>query len=123
MAENLLVAVMGNRNSGKTTTWNRLFGKTVRTGKEARNLDLGSGEFVEVFLVSGSPEERHEYVGDLLNEEAPRIVLCSLQYREGVWDSYSYFFDLNYFAFIHWLNPGHSDDGTPGADYLGLVPR
>jgi hypothetical protein len=123
MPEKLLVTVMGHRNSGKSTTWNELFGRTVRTGREPRLLDLGGGEFVEVFVVSGSPEERHEYVGNLLNDLTPRIVLCSLQYREGVWDSFSYFFNENYQAVVHWLNPGFSDGDLPYADSLGLVQR
>src|SRR5690242_5861821 len=100
MTENLLVAVMGHRNSGKSTTWYELFGRTVRTGKEPRDLDLGGGESVEVFVVSGSPEERKEYVGDLLNGETPRVVLCSLQYRDDVWESYRYFFERDYQAIV-----------------------
>ncbi|MGC4031492.1 MAG: hypothetical protein QM754_07120 [Tepidisphaeraceae bacterium] len=123
MADKLLVAVMGHRNSGKSTTWNTLFGSEVRTGTKVRTLEVGDGQAVEVFVVSGSPEERKLYVGDLLNDSTPRIVLCSLQYREGVWDSYSFFFEHGYQAMIQWLNPGHDDEGEQYADTLGLVPR
>ena len=56
--EKLLIAVLGNRNSGKSHTWNTLFGSTVRTGKEERRLYFNDCEYVNVFLVSGSPEER-----------------------------------------------------------------
>ena len=120
---NLLVTVIGNRNSGKSRTWNTLFGATVRTGKELRRLPLSEAEFVDVFLVSGSPEERDEYVGDLITVERPRIVLCSLQYREDVWQSFQYFFENDYSAFVHWLNPGYSDDPVQQFDSLGLIPR
>lgn len=82
MSDRLFVAVMGNRNSGKSMTWNTLFGATVRTGKHARNLALYGGECCEVFLISGSPEERGEYVGDILEDNDCRIVLCSVQYTE-----------------------------------------
>jgi ABC-type multidrug transport system ATPase subunit len=30
MADKLLIAVMGHRDSGKSTTWNTLFGRTVK---------------------------------------------------------------------------------------------
>jgi hypothetical protein len=123
MPEKLLVAVMGHKNSGKTHTWNELFGRVVHTGKSARELKFGNGEAVEVFVVSGSPQERGEYVEDLLNGTTPMIVLCSLQYHDEVWQSYRFFFDHGYHAFVQWLNPGWNDGGEPYADHLGLVPR
>ena len=49
MSKNLLVSVLGNRKSGKSHTWNTLFGKTVRTGGEVRKLYLSDTEYVEVF--------------------------------------------------------------------------
>lgn len=58
MRNNLLVGVLGHRNSGKSRTWNVLFGSTVKTGTLMRHLFLTETEYVEVFLVSGSPEER-----------------------------------------------------------------
>jgi hypothetical protein len=122
MSKNLVAAVIGNRNSGKSSTWNALFGKTVRTGSEMRKLFLRGNEYVEVFLVSGSPEERGLYVGQIITQDNPRIVLCSMQYREDVIDSINYFIERDYFLFTHWLNPGHSDD-TYNQDNLGLVPR
>lgn len=119
--EKLLIAVLGNRNSGKSYTWNTLFDSTVRTGKNERRLYFNDCEYVNVFLVSGSPEERETYVGDLITSEEPRIVLCSTQYRDDVKATYSYFVDNGYFLFIHWLNPGHSDLDLTSFDSLGLV--
>lgn len=121
--DRLLVAVVGNPNSGKSYTWNTLFGGTVRTGSNERLLSLGNGESVSVFLVSGSPEERGKYVGDIIQRD-PRIVLCSMQYREDVFTSFQYFFDEGFFSFVHWLNPGYKDrSNTATWDHLGLVPR
>lgn len=119
MADRLLVAVLGNRNSGKSTTWNRLFDGTVRTGKYSRNLYLNRAQFVEVFVVSGSPEEREIEVESILPEDLPQIVLCSTQYRQDVTETFDYFFSKGYEVFVQWLNPGHADSQTY-ADTLSL---
>ena len=119
--DRLLVAVVGNRNSGKSYTWNTLFNRTVNTGTKERLLPLGNGQCVSVFLVSGSPEERKKYVGKIIQGD-PRIVLCSLQYRNEVFDSFQYFLDRGFFAFVHWLNPGYNDPNV-ARDYLNLIPR
>lgn len=119
--EKLLVAVLGNRNAGKSYTWNTLFGSSVRTGKDERRLYFNECEYVSVFLVSGSPEERETYVGDLISAEKPRIVLCSTQYKDDVKTTFSYFIENGYFLFVHWLNPGYSDLDAPSFDSLGLV--
>lgn len=107
--ENLAITVLGNRNSGKSTTWNSLFERKVRTGTEIRRLFLREREYVEVFLVSGSPEERETYVGKIIGEQKPRIVLCSMQYRADVTQTIQFFSDNNYSIFCHWLNPGYFD--------------
>jgi hypothetical protein len=122
VSKNLLVGILGNRDSGKTTTWNSLFGKVVHTGKQERRLYISETEYVMVFLVSGSSEERKAYVGDLITVKDPRIVLCSFQYRHGVSQSLSYFFDREYSSVIHWLNPGYHDSDEYG-DCLGLIPQ
>ena len=54
MNSRLLIGLLGNRDSGKSHTWNELFGKTVRRGIYPRHLALFAGECVEVFLVIGS---------------------------------------------------------------------
>lgn len=122
MSENLVVAVIGHRDSGKTSTWNALFKRAVRTGSEMRRLYLRGDEYVEVFLVSGSPEERKIYVGELITVNNPRIVLCSMQYREDVFETIDYFTERNYYLYVHWLNPGYSDASFI-QDSLGIVPR
>jgi hypothetical protein len=122
MASNLVVAVLGNRNSGKSRTWNSLFrkGRSVKTGPRMRKLFLTDTQYVEVFLVSGSPEERKKYVGDIIGQQKPRIVLCSMQYIPGVRQTIQYFTQNAYGFYMHWLNPGYYDDG-PYADDLGLL--
>ena len=81
MSDKLMIGVLGNRNSGKSKTWNTLFDKkTVITGKRERQLQLSKTEWISVFLISGSPEERGAYVGDIIGNASPQIVLCSMQY-------------------------------------------
>ena len=84
MGDRLFVGVLGNQKSGKSTTWNTLFDARVRTEPrhESRNLTLYGDECVEVFLVSGSFEERKLYAGDILENKECRIILCSIQYTE-----------------------------------------
>ena len=53
MNSRLLIGLLGNRSSGKSHTWNELFGRTVRRGTYPRKLELLPGECVDVFLVSG----------------------------------------------------------------------
>lgn len=120
MTERLVVGVLGNRNSGKTKTWKTLFGHSVRTGKERRRLFLSDSEYVEVFLVSGSPEEREEYVGKIIGKKLPRIVLCSLQYRRDATETIDYFLKHGYSMIVQWLNPGYYDEGIQ-PEFLGLI--
>ena len=120
MIDRLLVGVLGNRDSGKSHTWNTLFGRTVKRGKRSRQLELRPGKCVETFLVSGSFEERGEYAGDILDNQSCRIVLCSMQYTKDVSSTLDYFIERDFFLYIHWLNPGYSDPGECW-DRLGLV--
>lgn len=119
---NLLIAVLGHRNSGKSRTWNTLFDRTVKTGNKERSLHLYDNQCTNVYLVSGSAEERQEYVGNLIKVENPRIVLCSIQYIEEGMQTFDYFAEHNYSLFIHWLNPGYHDQ-KHYEDYLQFVPR
>jgi len=120
MPNRLLVGVLGHQHSGKSYTWNMLFGSEVRRGKYARHLELRPHECVEVFLVSGSFEERQEYAGDILKNQNSRIVLCSLQYHDEVYDTLDYLVDNDFFLYIQWLNPGRTDPGQYW-DRLGLA--
>lgn len=117
----LAVTTLGHRNSGKSRTWNTLFAATVKTGKYERRLYLNKAQYVKVFLVSGSPEEREEYVGEIITVERPSIVLCSTQYIESVRETYDFFFNNNYEVVVQWLNPGYNDAGQYN-DSLDLVP-
>lgn len=108
-SDRLLIATLGSRNSGKSTTWNRLFNGVVKTGKYERQLYLNRAQSVDVFVVSGSPEEREIKVSEILPEPLPQIVLCSTQYRQDVIKTFEFFFDKGYEVFVQWLNPGHSD--------------
>jgi hypothetical protein len=123
MADRLFVGVLGHQNSGKSRTWNELFGTTVHTGKYPRMLELRRAECVKVFLVSGSNEERNQYAGDVLGNQNARIVLCSMQYTDSVIDTIKYVEDQEYWIYIQWLNPGYSDLDQQYSDYLGLANR
>jgi hypothetical protein len=112
---------LGNRNSGKSETWNTLFGATVKTGKHPRSLQLYGNECVEVFLISGSPEERGLYAGDILKDEECRIVLCSIQYIEEASQTFNFATEEGFDIYVQWLNPGYSDPGE-NYDRLCLMP-
>lgn len=118
---NLAITTLGHRNSGKSQTWNTLFGNTVKTGKYERRLYLNSAQYVDVFLVSGSPEEREEYVGEIITVHRPRIVLCSTQYIDSVRETYDFFFTNGYQVHVQWLNPGYKD-AERYDDTLDLLP-
>ena len=119
---NLVISVLGHSNSGKSKTWNDLFGRTVQTGSYERRLYLTEKEFISVFLVSGSPEEREEYVGEIIGLKEPRIVLCSMQYIRDVTETIDYLVKNDYHIYCQWLNPGYSDSSNfKTYDCLGLV--
>ena len=124
MTDRLVICVLGKSKSGKSHTWNTLFrADEVRSNRtRCRCLELRPGERVEVFLVSGSPEERKKPVGDILGDQKCPIVLCSMQYTDGVDETFDYFIRQDFFLYVQWLNPGHDDPGKSG-DKLDLVDR
>ena len=122
MTEKLAVIVLGKSEAGKTTTWNTLFQRTVRTGRHPRDLYFNYYECSQVFLVSGSPEERETYIADIIGNNNPSIILSSLQYSNDVIDSFEYFISEGYELYVHWLNPGYYDNSSY-ADSLDLAER
>ncbi len=121
MKDKLAVIVLGERNSGKSLTWNRLFGSTQKTGTRTRDFDLSDNEYVELFLISGSPQERGKTIDQIIGRKSPRLLLCSLQYVDGVKDSIDRLLKRGYSLHVQWLNPGYSADGSV-PDHLGLLP-
>ncbi|MFZ3590347.1 hypothetical protein ACOI1C_14105 [Bacillus sp. DJP31] len=113
MKQKLLIAVMGHRNSGKSETWKKLFNdKNIRTAqKSERKLEVGPhGEYTNVFLINGSPQERTKSVEDIIQVNYhPEIVLCSIQFKQDALNTLKYFQKNNYFIYLHWLNPGYND--------------
>lgn len=113
MKKMLLIAVLGHRNSGKSETWKKLFADlNIRTAqKSLRSLQVGpKGEYVDVFLINGSPQERGKPVEEIIQVDSePEIVLCSIQFKKDALSTLKYFQKNNYFIFIHWLNPGFND--------------
>jgi hypothetical protein len=119
IVDRLFVSVLGTRNAGKSHTWNTLFGSTVKTGTYPRSLELRPGECVEVFLISGSPEERDIYTGDIIGANRCRIVLCSMQYIATVSQTVNYVESAGFAIYTQWLNPGYSDPARY-TDHLGI---
>jgi hypothetical protein len=123
MPDRLFVGVLGHRKAGKSHTWNTLFGRKVQTGTNSRMLKLRVDQSVEVFLISGSNEERQQYAGDILINQRARIVLCSIQYVQQASDTIDYVGDQDFWMYVQWLNPGYSDEDAEYLDYLGIGNR
>ena len=125
MNDRLVIGILGHPNAGKSKTWNKLFGRNdsqkVQTGKNERELWLSNTECVDVFLINGSPEERHIPIEEIIDNKTPSIVLCSMQYTQDVRKTISYFTRNDYHLFIHWLNPGFRDLNKVD-DSLNLIP-
>jgi len=147
MADRLFVAVIGEQHSGKSTTWNTLFNKPVKTGKKPRDLEVYRDASVEVelirtpyqdmhrnrsevlsltqtqvFVISGSNEEKKRYAQKVLDNVDCRIILCSVQYVEEAFErTWKYVFAESFSIYAQWLNPGHR--GKETWDTFGLVNR
>lgn len=127
--DRLLISVLGNPNAGKSRTWYRLFGRKVRTGTHTRRLNLTlhdskmADQFVEIFLINGSPTETDKEVKKILGKlkKLPRIVLCSMQYTSQAFRTFDFFRENNYQIYCQWLNPGYSDPEVMEFDRLGIV--
>jgi hypothetical protein len=138
MQDRLFVAVVGEPRSGKSTTWNELFGRRVKTGERPHVLSVTQADrikarfvsdsnklgplSVEVFLISGSNEERKQYAEKVLRRVDCRIVLCSVQYVEEAFArTWNYVFEQEFCIYAQWINPGHG--GHENWDRLGLMNR
>ncbi len=73
-------------------------------------------------MLSGSPEERELYAGDILKDQNCRIVLCSIQYTETVRQTLNFATEEGFNLFVQWLNPGYKDTDDAIYDRLGLMP-
>lgn len=124
----LAICVLGEADSGKSTTWYELLGGTVRSSRvNTRSLLIGNRECVDVFLLNSSCEEFDEEIDERLPEESPRILLLAIQYsndhRIKPADTISWLIDNRFDLYIQWLNPGCDSNGIRPAydDYLGIV--
>lgn len=120
----LLVAVMGNRDSGKSQTWKTLFNDTnIRTAQKTfRELRVTDKEYTQVFLINGSPQERKKSAEEIIQVPDPQIVLCSIQYSDDAINTLKYFAKRDYFIYLHWLNPGYKDTQSYN-DHRKLIPQ
>ena len=82
---------------------------SLRSGR-LQNKVGPNGEYTEVFLINGSPQERGKTVEEIIQVDCePEIVLCSIQFKQDALNTLRYFENNNYFIYIHWLNPGFND--------------
>src|SRR5690606_159231 len=66
--------------------------------------------------------ERETYVGDIVGDQRPRIILCSMQYRQDVTTTIDFFLENNYSLYCQWINPGYSDpQDIQMFDRLGIL--
>ncbi len=109
MGRKLLIGVLGNLGAGKTTTWNKFFGRNVHTGKNVRFIKIHD-EKIPVFLINGAPLERKTNLEYILPEQDPKIVLSSFLYHKDVKKNFEYFVKKGYDLYVLWLNPGYEDN-------------
>ena len=126
MADRLFIGVIGEPDSGKSTTWYSLFwkplGKRIRSNGKPRELEITEDKktSVNVIVINRSPIEENKPIAEILEGQECEIILCSLRY-EGDENSFEYIkeFKDNFDIHIQWLNPGYSDDGY--SDYKCLI--
>jgi hypothetical protein len=116
MERKLLIGVLGNEGSGKSTTWKHLFGHNVHTGKNVRKLEI-SGLKIPVFLINESPLERKTKLEYIMPDVCPDIVVSSFLYHKDVKSNFEYFSRRGYDIFVQWLNPGFNDQSDKALFY------
>lgn len=114
----LVIGALGQQNSGKSTTWYELFNgvrftkngkltwQRVRATGKPRRLELRPGEWVEVFLINGSPQETTHSVEKTLRGQSCPIVLCSMRYPGDAPQTLDYYIREGFDLYVQWLNPG-----------------
>lgn len=124
MERKLFVVQLGHQNSGKSTTWRKLFKTNERlpTRTRSRELLLNENLSVEVVLINGSPEERQKPISEILGANRPKIILCSIQYIDAGWDTLKFAIDNGYELYVQWLNPGYGSD-QPYPDTLKMEEK
>ncbi len=130
MGEKMMIGILGTVKSGKTHTWNLLFDKSnVKTGKKNRRLYFDENTWVDVFLINRSAQKRKMDIKNIMKDNKPEIILCSMQYAKKLPQTLKYFVDNDYFMYIHWLNPGFNEPNdiplfydSDLVDYMLSVP-
>ena len=115
----LFVVILGEPKSGKSSTWEALFGRRIQKGKKILNLNKYLQTTIYIFV--SSPQENYWTKERFLKEfkiadSKSNIVLCSLQTnltgnmnRRNVVTKEDVLEIANkngYDIFIQWLNPG-----------------
>lgn len=119
----LAIIILGNRNSGKSSTFYELFKRTIRTGwkrlqieKDKLPLFIKNSSFEEmgpiinneVFVRNASFEEWGNEAEEYLDaNNLPSIILCAVQYTEKGLRTIEFFKKNGYYLYIQWLNPGY----------------
>jgi len=116
MNTKLLIGVLGNQASGKSTTWSTMFGRVVHTGKNLRKLEI-NGVKIPIFLINESALERKTSLEYILPDDDPQIVLSSFLYHKNVKSNFEYFYKKGYDLYVQWLNPGYSDPNDKALFY------
>ncbi|WP_057767790.1 hypothetical protein [Cytobacillus praedii] len=111
----LAVVALGNKNAGKSNTWYKIFNQeNIPTIRRLRQLHFNKKEYVHVFLLNGSMEERKREIDEELID--CDILLCSVQYNEKGKKTIEYLHKQGY----QWLNPG-CEDKQQYTDYLSII--
>jgi GTPase SAR1 family protein len=105
--DRLVIIVLGDQNSGKSTTWNVIVRSKKRSKTGNNWIKFNNEEYSKCFLVYGSPEERKMNVSEIILG-TPQIVLCSTQYIGRAINTLKYFIENEYYIYCQWLNPGYS---------------
>ncbi len=133
MQRKLAVIALGFPNSGKSTTWYKLFGRVIRTGwkklfvdNKLRSVYFRNGSYEErgdeieddVFFRNASFEEYGDEAEEYFEKETnqPEVIFCAVQYIEKGNRTINWFVENGYELYIQWLNPGFH--GEPYEDYL-----